>query len=104
MYTTSIGSSADGSCKSCTSICGLGEADSVSTGPVTFAGTRLNLPECGTSLSIPEGALPKGVKEQIYLAVLREDRHRPKLRGTLEFHVLLQVTRKHYFFKVNAQS
>lgn len=53
----------------------------MTSGPVTFSGTRLSLPESGTSLTIPEGALPKGVKEQVYLAVLREDRHRPKLRG-----------------------
>ncbi|XP_046664973.1 netrin receptor UNC5C-like isoform X2 [Homalodisca vitripennis] len=73
-------SSGDGSCKSCTSVCGLSDSDSVATGAVTFAGTRLYLPESATSLTIPEGALPKGVKEQVYLAVLREDRHRPKLR------------------------
>lgn len=80
-----IGSSADGSCKSCSSICGLGDTDSVTSGPVTFSGTRLSLPESGTSLTIPEGALPKGFKEQVYLAVLREDRHRPKLRGLWTF-------------------
>lgn len=66
-------------------MCGFGEADSVATGPVTFAGTRLSLLECGASLTIPEGALPKGIKEQVYLVVLRDDRHRPKLRG--QFHI-----------------
>jgi leucine-rich repeat transmembrane protein FLRT len=50
---------------------------------VTSAGTRLSLPESGISLSVPEGALARGHKEDVFIAVLREDRHRPKLSGVL---------------------
>ncbi|XP_033609322.1 netrin receptor UNC5B [Cryptotermes secundus] len=46
---------------------------------VTSAGARLSLPESGISLSVPEGALSRGQREDVFLAVLREDRHRPKL-------------------------
>ncbi|XP_014284948.1 netrin receptor UNC5B isoform X2 [Halyomorpha halys] len=42
-------------------------------------GGRLSLPDSGISLTIPEGALARGRKEDIYVAVLRDDRHRPKL-------------------------
>lgn len=48
---------------------------------MTTAGGRIALPESGVSLMIPEGAIPKGAKEHMYLAVLRDDRHRPKLPG-----------------------
>lgn len=44
-------------------------------------GGRLSLPESGVQLTVPEGALPRGHKETIYIAVLRDDRHRPKLTG-----------------------
>jgi hypothetical protein len=32
---------------------------------------------------VPEGALARGQKEDVFIAVLREDRHRPKLSGVL---------------------
>lgn len=44
-------------------------------------GGRLSLPDSGISLTVPEGAIPRGHKEDIYIAVLRDDRHRPKLTG-----------------------
>lgn len=57
------------------------EPDSISSTTITHAGARLCLPDSGVSLTVPEGALPRGVKGQIYMAVLRDDRHRPKLTG-----------------------
>lgn len=35
------------------------------------------------TLTVPEGALNEGVVETLYLAVLRDDRERPKLTGRL---------------------
>ncbi|KAE8737757.1 hypothetical protein FOCC_FOCC016776 [Frankliniella occidentalis] len=45
----------------------------------TSAGARLSLPECGVSLTIPEGALARGQEALVSLAVLTEDRARPRL-------------------------
>ena len=46
---------------------------------VTAAGARLSLPECGVSLTVPEGALVRGQEALVSLAVLTEDRARPRL-------------------------
>lgn len=73
----------DRSCKSAMSVHGCSDIDCVSSSVITSAGGRISLPESGVFLSVPEGALPKGSKEQIYLAVLRDDRHRPKLAGKI---------------------
>ena len=75
----------DGSNKGCNSspsviLRGV-EADSITCSTVTHAGARICLPDSGVSLTIPEGAISRGSKEQIYIAVLRDDRHRPKLTG-----------------------
>ena len=51
---------------------------------VTSAGARLSLPESGISVNIPEGALSRGQREDVFIAVLREDRHRPKLSGMIK--------------------
>jgi leucine-rich repeat transmembrane protein FLRT len=48
---------------------------------VTSAGARLSIPESGISFTVPEGALARGQREDVFVAVLREDRHRPKLSG-----------------------
>jgi netrin receptor unc-5 len=48
---------------------------------VTSAGARLILPDAGVTLTIPEGALKSGQVQEFYLAVLREDRYRPKISG-----------------------
>ncbi|XP_064636504.1 netrin receptor UNC5C-like isoform X2 [Lineus longissimus] len=45
---------------------------------VTSAGARLVLPDSGVSLVIPENALPKGRSEEVFLAVSRDDKDRPK--------------------------
>jgi leucine-rich repeat transmembrane protein FLRT len=55
------------------------DPECIASATVTSAGARLSLPESGISLSVPEGALSRGQKEDVFIAVLREDRHRPKL-------------------------
>uniref|UniRef100_A0A1B6BY64 Netrin receptor UNC5 n=1 Tax=Clastoptera arizonana TaxID=38151 RepID=A0A1B6BY64_9HEMI len=55
------------------------DPDSIISTVLTNAGARISLPDSGVSLTVPEGALPRGIKENIYMAVLRDDRHRPKL-------------------------
>ncbi|XP_045446045.1 netrin receptor UNC5C-like [Melitaea cinxia] len=46
---------------------------------VSSSGARLALPAAGVALSIPEGAFPRGRREQIYVAVVKDDRYRLKL-------------------------
>lgn len=48
---------------------------------VTSNGSRLVLPDAGVALTIPEGALKNGQVQEHYLAILREDRYRPKISG-----------------------
>lgn len=56
---------------------------------VSSAGARLALPAAGVALSIPEAALSRGRREQIYVAVVKDDRYRPRLgKGT---NYLLQI-------------
>jgi len=38
----------------------------------------------GVSLTIPEGSVKKGTTEEIFLAVSRDDKDRPKLTGKSE--------------------
>lgn len=45
----------------------------------TSSGCRLVVPGAGVALNVPEGSLTRGQKEEVFIAVLREDRHRPKL-------------------------
>ena len=49
---------------------------------MTSSGGVLSLPECGVSLTVPEGALAPGQQRQLYLAVLSDAKHRPRLTGT----------------------
>ncbi|XP_063821134.1 netrin receptor UNC5B-like isoform X1 [Ostrinia nubilalis] len=46
---------------------------------VASAGARLALPAAGVALSIPEAALSRGRREQMYVAVVKDDRYRPRL-------------------------
>ncbi|XP_076327168.1 netrin receptor UNC5C-like isoform X2 [Tachypleus tridentatus] len=46
---------------------------------VTRAGARISLPHLGIVVTAPKGAVKKGTKEEIYVALLREDKDRPKL-------------------------
>lgn len=42
----------------------------------------------GVSVTIPEGAIKKGTSEEIFLAVCRDDKDRPKLTGKSLCHQL----------------
>lgn len=46
---------------------------------VTSAGMRLSLAAAGVALTVPEGALSRGRREQMYMAVVKDDRYRPRL-------------------------
>ncbi|XP_050391275.1 netrin receptor UNC5C isoform X5 [Patella vulgata] len=55
------------------------DADGVTWSTFDSCGGRLVLPESGVSLLIPEGAIKEGHVEEIYLAICRDDKDRPKL-------------------------
>jgi leucine-rich repeat transmembrane protein FLRT len=61
------------------------EVGCVTMATVTCAGSRLVLPDAGVALMIPEGALKNGQLQEHYLAILREDRYRPKISGKIKF-------------------
>ncbi|XP_026751086.2 netrin receptor UNC5C-like isoform X2 [Galleria mellonella] len=46
---------------------------------VSNVGARLALPAAGVALSVPESALSRGRREQMYVAVVKDDRYRPRL-------------------------
>ena len=48
---------------------------------VTSAGAVLSLPSAGVTLTIPEGAVPPGQEEEVYLAVANDTREKPPLNG-----------------------
>lgn len=66
------------------SLAGSSDIDCVGSSLTSCGGGRISLLESGASLTVPEGAIPKGTKEQVYVTVLRDDRHRPKLSGTFQ--------------------
>ncbi|XP_022242663.1 netrin receptor UNC5B-like isoform X4 [Limulus polyphemus] len=45
----------------------------------TKDGGRVSLPHFGISVTVPNGAVKKGVKEKMYVTLLMEDKDRPKL-------------------------
>ncbi|KAK3593613.1 hypothetical protein CHS0354_025501 [Potamilus streckersoni] len=55
------------------------DTDAVTWSTFNHTGGRLLIPESGVSLIIPEGAIKKGQTEEIYMAVCRDDKDRPKL-------------------------
>jgi leucine-rich repeat transmembrane protein FLRT len=55
------------------------DEDAVVWETVTHAGARITLPNSGVCLTVPEGAVRKGYVEEMYLAVLRDDKDRPRL-------------------------
>lgn len=57
------------------------ETGNVARAVVNTRGALLVLPDSGISMSVPEGAVPKPTREELYLAVLNEDRFRPRLPG-----------------------
>lgn len=48
----------------------------------------------GVSLTIPEGAILKGNTEEIFIAVSREDKDRPKLTGMTPHYYTLHPSSK----------
>lgn len=50
---------------------------------VSHAGAYLNLPESAVSLLIPEGAISRSRKQDLFLSILNEDCFRPKLSENL---------------------
>jgi len=63
------------------------EAGNVARAAVNTRGALLVLPDSGISMSVPEGAVPKALREELYLAVLNEDRYRPRLPGECELFI-----------------
>ena len=57
------------------------DTDAVTWSTFDHRGGRLTLPESGVSLLIPEGAVRHGHTEEIYMAVCRDDKDRPRLSG-----------------------
>ncbi|XP_038060461.1 netrin receptor UNC5C-like [Patiria miniata] len=53
----------------------------MSWGMVSHRGGRLVIPDAGISMFIPEGALPKGHSEDLYIAVSRDVNDRPRVSG-----------------------
>ncbi|CAM1305939.1 UNC5C (predicted) [Pycnogonum litorale] len=45
------------------------------------SGAHLNIPGCGVSLTVPPGAIKKGISERVFVSVLRDDQDRPQLPG-----------------------
>ncbi|XP_076368264.1 netrin receptor UNC5B-like isoform X5 [Tachypleus tridentatus] len=46
---------------------------------VTKAGARITVPDSGITMTVPKGSIKGGAKEEIYVAVLRDDKDRPRL-------------------------
>ena len=57
------------------------QTGNVARAVVNTRGALLVLPDSGISMSVPEGTVPKATREELYLAVLNEDRFRPRLPG-----------------------
>ncbi|XP_055875980.1 netrin receptor UNC5C-like isoform X3 [Biomphalaria glabrata] len=55
------------------------DTEAVTWSTFTHTGGRLVLPESGVMLTVPEGAIKKGNVEELYMAVCRDDKDRPRL-------------------------
>ena len=53
--------------------------DTFTFSEVSHSGKSMGMPELGVHMVIPEGALDKGYTEEIFLAVMTDDRDRPRL-------------------------
>lgn len=69
------------------------EAGNVARAAVNTRGALLVLPDSGISMSVPEGAVPKPLRAELYLAVLNEDRYRPRLPGECKLFMALRALR-----------
>lgn len=67
------------------------EAGNVARAAVNTRGALLVLPDSGISMSVPEGAVPKPLRAELYLAVLNEDRYRPRLPGECKLFMALRA-------------
>ncbi|NP_001161598.1 netrin receptor unc5-like protein precursor [Saccoglossus kowalevskii] len=56
----------------------------IAWGMMGHRGGRLTVPDTGVSVLIAEGALAKGQTEEIYIAVCREEKDRPKVKAGKE--------------------
>ena len=56
--------------------------DTFTFSEVSHCGKTMGMPELGVHMVIPEGALDKGYTEEIFLAVMTDDRDRPRLSDT----------------------
>lgn len=75
------------------------ETCNVARAAVNTRGALLVLPDSGISMSVPEGAVPKPLRKELYLAVLNEDRYRPRLPGKSErkiFPIIKNVQKQDY--------
>ena len=48
-------------------------------------------------MTIPEGAIKKGCVEELYMAVCRDDKDRPRLHGMSLLLQYLRLTQLHWF-------
>ncbi|GFO23590.1 netrin receptor unc5c [Plakobranchus ocellatus] len=55
------------------------DTEAVTWSTFNHMGGRLVLPESGVFLTVPEGAIKKGHVEELYMAVCRDDKDRPRL-------------------------
>ncbi|KAG1672763.1 Netrin receptor UNC5C [Nymphon striatum] len=55
------------------------EADCIVWGVMDKSGGRLSIPEIGVSLTVPQGAIRKGASEEMYIAVLKENKDKPSI-------------------------
>ncbi|GFR84427.1 netrin receptor UNC5C [Elysia marginata] len=55
------------------------DTEAVTWSTFNHMGGRLVLPESGVMLTVPEGAIRKGHVEELYMAVCRDDKDRPRL-------------------------
>ncbi|XP_035824121.1 netrin receptor UNC5B-b [Aplysia californica] len=55
------------------------DTEAVTWSTFNHTGGRLFLPESGVLLTVPEGAIKKGHVEELYMAVCRDDKDRPRL-------------------------
>ncbi|GAB6028496.1 unc-5 [Chamberlinius hualienensis] len=46
---------------------------------ISKSGGRLSIADCGICLAVPQGSIKRGTSEEIFLAILRDDRDRPRL-------------------------